>query len=442
MGVSRSQFVPSVEKSRCRTADEVDVASPFYEVYPVLAQYFRIRITNVTANQTALRLETIFQPTQGFSQARIFGPKTLSATNDRLDIPVGTYSGVGFEYDPGPPFSGTIVCAFSYDGGSEFSQWCPFVDPQTGNIYAQAGYVAVAESASRQFQILAPAGCTHVRVFLGSATGGAAVITATTSSVPAFDPIAFAVQVDGAIPEPDSAIQIGGSASAGGQFNAVRVENDFPVLSRYGLCVRPIGHSGVTGTTSAGSYQMLYVGGRDPTNNIMEAMQVRAAAISSAAWAGVIVRPYMASDGTNTVPVMDADARRGFQEITRWLGSTAPTVGQKTMASSVPVVIASDQTSLPVNTKTALTPASPTAATVGVASAQAVATNSSRKGLILVNTSANRISLGFGATAVLDSGVTLYPGGSFSMGEYDFYTGAVNAIASAASSNLAIQEYS
>ena len=31
-----------------------------------------------------------------------------------------------------------------------------------------------------------------------------------------------------------------------------------------------------------------------------------------------------------------------------WLGSTAPTVGQKAMASSVPVVISSDQSSLPV----------------------------------------------------------------------------------------------
>lgn len=31
-----------------------------------------------------------------------------------------------------------------------------------------------------------------------------------------------------------------------------------------------------------------------------------------------------------------------------WLGSTAPTVGQKTMSASVPVVIASDQSTLPV----------------------------------------------------------------------------------------------
>ena len=94
-----------------------------------------------------------------------------------------------------------------------------------------------------------------------------------------------------------------------------------------------------------------------------------------------------------------------------------------------------------VSTKTDLTPASPAAASVGVASAQAVAANATRKGLDLINVSNARISLGFGATAVLDSGVTLYPGGSFSMDDYSFDLGAVNAIASAAASPLAIQEY-
>jgi len=94
-----------------------------------------------------------------------------------------------------------------------------------------------------------------------------------------------------------------------------------------------------------------------------------------------------------------------------------------------------------VSTKTDLAPSAPTFATVGVASAQAVAAAATRKGLILVNTSGNTISLGFGATAVLNSGVTLLAGMAFSMDEYSFDLAAVNAIASAASSNLAIQEY-
>lgn len=94
-----------------------------------------------------------------------------------------------------------------------------------------------------------------------------------------------------------------------------------------------------------------------------------------------------------------------------------------------------------VSTKIDLTPSSPTATSVGVASAQAVASNANRKGLILTNTSVNTISIGLGATAVLNSGITLYPGGSFQMDEFCFDTGAVNAIASAASSNLAVQEF-
>lgn len=96
-----------------------------------------------------------------------------------------------------------------------------------------------------------------------------------------------------------------------------------------------------------------------------------------------------------------------------------------------------------VSTKTALTPSAPTAATIAATSTVAVAANANRKGLILINTSNNTMSLSFGAVpAVLNSGVTLYPGGTYSMGEYDYNLGEVRAIASAGSSNLAIQEFS
>jgi hypothetical protein len=94
-----------------------------------------------------------------------------------------------------------------------------------------------------------------------------------------------------------------------------------------------------------------------------------------------------------------------------------------------------------VNTKNALTSNSPTAASVGITSAQAVASNANRKGLVLTNTSSANISLGFGAAAVLNSGITLYPGGTFNMDEYSFTTAAINAIASVAASNLGIQEW-
>jgi hypothetical protein len=92
----------------------------------------------------------------------------------------------------------------------------------------------------------------------------------------------------------------------------------------------------------------------------------------------------------------------------------------------------------------AQSPAAPTAATVGVASSQVVAVNTSRTGLVVVNTSTNTISLAFGANAaILNSGITLNPGGgTWVMDALTFTTQAVNAIASGASSNLGINEFS
>lgn len=89
------------------------------------------------------------------------------------------------------------------------------------------------------------------------------------------------------------------------------------------------------------------------------------------------------------------------------------------------------------------TPSAPTAASVGVASGAAVAAKTGRRYLCLVNTSAASISLGFGAqAAVLYSGITLAAGAAYEMSAAagNLHDLAVNAIASAAASNLAIQE--
>ena len=118
-------------------------------------------------------------------------------------------------------------------------------------------------------------------------------------------------------------------------------------------------------------------------------------------------------------------------------------LGQTTMSASMPVVIASNQTSLSVTAttlKVAQTASAPTFATVGVVSAQAVAGNANRTGLLLINDSINKIYLGLGAPAVIGSGILLTPNGTFSMDGNMFTVGAVNAIASGASSNLCIQE--
>lgn len=96
--------------------------------------------------------------------------------------------------------------------------------------------------------------------------------------------------------------------------------------------------------------------------------------------------------------------------------------------------------SLPVTTKTSLTPAAPSSYTVGATSGQAVASNSNRKGVTIINMGTVNVSLGFSNAAVADSGITLTPNGSYVMDEYTYTTGAINAICSS-SSSLAIQEY-
>lgn len=126
--------------------------------------------------------------------------------------------------------------------------------------------------------------------------------------------------------------------------------------------------------------------------------------------------------------------------------TTQPTVttGQTVESQSTArgaTIVATGADLFVVSTKTPLNPSSPTSASVGVSSGLALASNANRKGLHLVNTSSASISLGFGSSAVLNSGITLTPNGTFWMDEDSFSTAAVNAIASAAASNLAIQEY-
>lgn len=124
-----------------------------------------------------------------------------------------------------------------------------------------------------------------------------------------------------------------------------------------------------------------------------------------------------------------------------------PALGQALAAASVPVVLTAAQlaTLTPLSsvtvTKTALTASAQTAVNIGITSTAAVASNASRKGLVLTNTSVNTISLGIGTAAVLNQGITLYPGGVWQMDDGTFVTGAINAVASLGASVLAIQEF-
>ncbi len=89
-----------------------------------------------------------------------------------------------------------------------------------------------------------------------------------------------------------------------------------------------------------------------------------------------------------------------------------------------------------------LTASAPKNATVGTGSAQALAGNKNRQGLVLVNSSANTIYVAFDAPAVVGSGICLAPnGGAYTMQPATLNRGAIFAIATGAGSNLSIQEF-
>jgi hypothetical protein len=95
-----------------------------------------------------------------------------------------------------------------------------------------------------------------------------------------------------------------------------------------------------------------------------------------------------------------------------------------------------------VDDNISLTPKAPISVLVGLTSSIVVYANVQRKGLIVINSSGNTISLGLGTDAVLYKGITLYPGGTFNMAEEDFYSGVIYGIAGAVNSQLSIQEFS
>lgn len=97
---------------------------------------------------------------------------------------------------------------------------------------------------------------------------------------------------------------------------------------------------------------------------------------------------------------------------------------------------------LPVSSFTPLTPSTPVSVSVGTSSSSAVAANSLRKGLVVINLSTSNVSFGLGAAAVLNRGITLTPYGTWVMDQYTFTTAEIFAIAAAASSDLSIQEFS
>lgn len=109
-----------------------------------------------------------------------------------------------------------------------------------------------------------------------------------------------------------------------------------------------------------------------------------------------------------------------------WLGSTAPTVGQKAMASSVPVVISSDQSTVstqPVKSGTGTTSnVTATTSTVTI-----LAANASRLGATVFNDSNKALFLKAGSGASTTSFTVNVPRNGYYEVPYD-YTGILTGI--------------
>lgn len=112
------------------------------------------------------------------------------------------------------------------------------------------------------------------------------------------------------------------------------------------------------------------------------------------------VRCSAYTSGTSSSCALRASSYTGWteQSIFSWFGSTAPTVGQKTMANSIPMVLPSDQTVATLSKRTpTATVSSAIAASTG--SVQLAAANANRIGGYILNDSSSELFIKYGTTA-------------------------------------------
>jgi len=124
-------------------------------------------------------------------------------------------------------------------------------------------------------------------------------------------------------------------------------------------------------------------------------------------------------------------------DMSSWIGSTAPTVGQKAMASSVPVVLASDQTA--INTKLNSSTGAVTQVASSVTNVTLLASNTARRGAIIYNDSNKTLFVKLGATASSTSYSKKL--GTDECWEIPFgYTGQIDGIWNLANGNAYVTE--
>lgn len=124
-------------------------------------------------------------------------------------------------------------------------------------------------------------------------------------------------------------------------------------------------------------------------------------------------------------------------DLVAWFGSLAPTVGQKPMAASLPVTLASDQTRIVTKLSAPVSTVSSVAASI--VSATVLAANATRLGACIYNDSAAILRLKLGAVAsAIDFTIEL---GMNDYYEVPFgYTGVIDGIWTAAVGSARVTE--
>lgn len=93
-----------------------------------------------------------------------------------------------------------------------------------------------------------------------------------------------------------------------------------------------------------------------------------------------------------------------------------------------------------VTGRSSLIAAAPVNVSVSTTSVLIMAANLARRGMVVVNVSTARVSIGINNPAVLNAGITLYPGGVWTMDDYTFTTQSIAVIGSLAGS-ISVQEF-
>jgi hypothetical protein len=127
------------------------------------------------------------------------------------------------------------------------------------------------------------------------------------------------------------------------------------------------------------------------------------------------------------------------ENVGAWMGSTAPTVGQKAMASSLPVVIASDQSAVTAN-PTQPSVGALTITSVSTSNVQVAAANANRKGCVISNDGSTVVYIALGFTATTGAWTFRIPANSSEPLQFPCYTGVINAIRASGTSNVLVTE--